>query len=246
MCQMASVPFRYFLTFHVPCSRVCIYTKPELGHHCTCRFPSSDADTPSTVMTTAVGNLDVFLSGMSLYNPDQLAITFDVSRDPHQNKNFYSSVWEFQVKQDWIDLIHKSQNAPVPCPTMIHSDEKCAHFCSEWSIVGYGKGVFWDFFTIEPPLNEIERGTISAGKRPPPPPFFSCNNVILRRMVTNCITEMIVFIQYILRIMHWFHPCTSEFHRHCGNHTGQFKPTVQYSNAFYSSPSANDCPVPVK
>ena len=38
----------------------------------------------------------------------------------------------------------KSQNAPVPYPTMLHSEHKCAHFCSEWSIVGYGTGIFWD------------------------------------------------------------------------------------------------------
>ena len=40
--------------------------------------------------------------------------------------------------------IHKSQNAPVPYPTMLHPEQKCAHFCSEWSIVGYGIGLFWD------------------------------------------------------------------------------------------------------
>ena len=26
---------------------------------------------------------------------------------------------------------------------MLHSEQKCAHFCSEWSIVGYGTGAFW-------------------------------------------------------------------------------------------------------
>ena len=45
-----------------------------------------------------------------------------------------------------IDLIHKSQNAPVPYPTILHSEQKCAHFCSEWSIVGYGTGAFWDLW----------------------------------------------------------------------------------------------------
>ena len=37
-------------------------------------------------------------------------------------------------------VYHKSQNAPVPHPTMLHSvsEQKCAHFCSEWSIVGCG------------------------------------------------------------------------------------------------------------
>ena len=45
-----------------------------------------------------------------------------------------------------IDLIHKSQNAPIPYPTMLYSEQKCAHFYSEWSIVGYGTGAFWDLW----------------------------------------------------------------------------------------------------
>ena len=43
-----------------------------------------------------------------------------------------------------IDQFPKSQNAPVPYPTMLHSEQKCAHFCSEWSIVGYGISAFWN------------------------------------------------------------------------------------------------------
>ena len=42
------------------------------------------------------------------------------------------------------DLIQKSHNAPVPYPTMHHSEQKYAHFCSEWCIVGYGTGAVWD------------------------------------------------------------------------------------------------------
>ena len=34
-----------------------------------------------------------------------------------------------------VDLIHKSQNASVPYPTMLHSEQNCAHFCSEWDTV---------------------------------------------------------------------------------------------------------------
>ena len=45
-----------------------------------------------------------------------------------------------------IDRFHISQNAPVPYPTMFHSEQKLAHFCSEWSIVGYGTGAFWDLW----------------------------------------------------------------------------------------------------
>ena len=33
-----------------------------------------------------------------------------------------------------IDLIHKSQNAPVSYHTMLHSEQKCAH------------GAFWDLW----------------------------------------------------------------------------------------------------
>ena len=45
-----------------------------------------------------------------------------------------------------IDLILKSHNAPVLYPTVFHSEQKCAHFYSEWSIVGYGTGAFWDLW----------------------------------------------------------------------------------------------------
>ena len=35
-----------------------------------------------------------------------------------------------------IDWIHKFHNVAISYPTMLHSEQKCAHFCSEWSIVG--------------------------------------------------------------------------------------------------------------
>ena len=33
-----------------------------------------------------------------------------------------------------IDQSHKTQNAPIPYTTIHHSEQKCAHFCSEWCI----------------------------------------------------------------------------------------------------------------
>ena len=48
------------------------------------------------------------------------------------------------VRLNWPDS--ESQNAPVPYPRMLHSEQKCAHFCSEWSIQGYGTGAFWDLW----------------------------------------------------------------------------------------------------
>ena len=41
------------------------------------------------------------------------------------------------------ELIKQSQNAPVPYPTMPHSEQKCAHFCSEWNVVRYVTGADW-------------------------------------------------------------------------------------------------------
>ena len=44
---------------------------------------------------------------------------------------------------NWPNSPH---NLPVPYPTMHHSEQKCAHFCSEWCIVGYGTGALWDLW----------------------------------------------------------------------------------------------------
>ena len=43
-----------------------------------------------------------------------------------------------------VDPIKKFQNALVSYPTMLNSEQKRTHFCSEWSIVGYGIGALWD------------------------------------------------------------------------------------------------------
>ena len=45
-----------------------------------------------------------------------------------------------------IEQSHKSHNVPVPYPTMHHSEQKCAYFCSEWCIVGYQTGALWDLW----------------------------------------------------------------------------------------------------
>ena len=34
----------------------------------------------------------------------------------------------------------------MPYPTTLHSEQKCVCFCSEWSIVGYGTGAFWNLW----------------------------------------------------------------------------------------------------
>ena len=42
--------------------------------------------------------------------------------------------------------INKPQDWPLPNPTMHHSEQKCAHFCSEWHIVKYGTAALWDLY----------------------------------------------------------------------------------------------------
>ena len=55
-----------------------------------------------------------------------------------------------------IEQFHKSHNAPVPYPTMLHSEQKCAHFCSEWGIVWYGTGAFWDLWIRSTNHNKMQ------------------------------------------------------------------------------------------
>ena len=41
---------------------------------------------------------------------------------------------------------HKPQNASLPYPTMPHSEQQSAYFCSEWCIVWYGTGALRDLW----------------------------------------------------------------------------------------------------
>ena len=53
---------------------------------------------------------------------------------------------------------------------MLHSEQKCAYFCSEWSIVGYGTGAFWiceldqsmGFLTWDPYRSTCLRGSFHS------------------------------------------------------------------------------------
>ena len=46
--------------------------------------------------------------------------------------------------------IHKSQYAPIPYLRILHSEQKCAHFCSEWS-----NKAFWDMEQVHSGICEI-------------------------------------------------------------------------------------------
>ena len=72
-------------------------------------------------------------------------------------ENVFENVWKMAAILSWpqcvkgntgdaIDISHKSHNVPVPYPTIQHSEQKCAHCCSERCIVGYGTGALWDLW----------------------------------------------------------------------------------------------------
>ena len=98
---------------------------------------------------TKVGTLYIYASIENYFNNQTYMNIFMKMCMEHWGRESLYTTWK-----SWtiichvfaIDLIHKSQNAPVPYPTMLHSEQKCAHFCSKWSIVGYGPGTFWDLW----------------------------------------------------------------------------------------------------
>ena len=45
-----------------------------------------------------------------------------------------------------IDQSQKYHSAPVPYSAMHHSEQECAHHCSDWCIVGCGTNVLWDLW----------------------------------------------------------------------------------------------------
>ena len=74
-----------------------------------------------------------------------------------------------------IHLIHKSHNAPVPYPTMHHSEQKCAHFCSQWWIMGYGKGALWEMCDWSIVLTCSETGILKVSNRKGPNQYMYWN-----------------------------------------------------------------------
>ena len=47
-----------------------------------------------------------------------------------------------RMAQEWTNS--QIPECTVPYPTMHQLEQKCAHFCSEWCIVGYVTGALWD------------------------------------------------------------------------------------------------------
>ena len=54
----------------------------------------------------------------------------------HQYPFWYSQLQDIHLTNPTMHLSH--------IPQYNHSEQKCAHFCSQWCIVGYGTGALWD------------------------------------------------------------------------------------------------------
>ena len=67
---------------------------------------------------------------------------------PYLQIVYHAPTWSRCNGKECILWMNKFHTSSVECTSsispMIHSEKKCAHFCCEWSIVGYGTGVFWN------------------------------------------------------------------------------------------------------
>ena len=62
-----------------------------------------------------------------------------------------------------IEQPHKSQNAPVPRSKIHHSEQNCAHLCSEWCIGGYGTDALWHLW-IRSSISRSSNNNSSNGR----------------------------------------------------------------------------------
>ena len=71
-----------------------------------------------------------------------------IKQPPHQVEVLYTTLLCQIIvpKRKPINQINKSHNALVLYPTMHHSEQKCAYFCSEWCIVGYETSALWNLW----------------------------------------------------------------------------------------------------
>ena len=62
-----------------------------------------------------------------------------------QPREYKSPYYAYRCLSVLIEQFRNSRHdIPVSYPTMHHWEQRCAHFCSQWCIVGYGTGALWD------------------------------------------------------------------------------------------------------
>ena len=112
-------------------------------HHNSQRMPSTLSLTPSnhdclkivSISQSVSSRLNFFVAGAMAQSIKWLIICEQGTWLPWNGR-----IGSWNLHRD-NQISH--QHAPVPYPAMLHSEQKCAHFCSEWSIVVYGTGVFY-------------------------------------------------------------------------------------------------------
>ena len=78
---------------------------------------------------------------------NQISITETMNQPPpFQAPRPINWIQDRTAMDKTMDQFHQTQNAHVPHPTLLHTEQKCAHLCSEWSIVGYATGAFWELW----------------------------------------------------------------------------------------------------
>ena len=111
-----------------------------------------------------------------------------------------SILLRYHVAQPWcvrgFGLVHKFHN-----PTMHHSEQKCAHFCSEWCIVGFGTDALWDWWdwSIGEAVKQINTEPLIVIGR-------SHHVCIAQPKHWNCIHvfyEALIIIMRVDSLLHW-------------------------------------------
>ena len=102
-----------------------------------------------------------------------------------------------------INQSHNSHNAPVSCATIHHSEQKCAHFFSEWCIAGYGTSVLWDLWDWSihrRPVDSPHKGSV----------WFPCHDVTAHGLVQNCGISMALHYYNDLKLSRKFQPMAAQ------------------------------------
>ena len=98
----------------------------------------------------------------------------------------------------------------VPHPTMLHSEQKCAHFCSEteWSIVGCGTGAFWDLW-----YTDLYRPCLTAIR------LWLCSSLCWDWPSLPCHCLLLAYCwkpNHCSQVLYWRLHNTTQYGFHCG------------------------------
>ena len=131
------------------------------------------------------------------------------------------------VLYDW-DMTSNSPNSQIPeCTCSIShnalsSEQKWAHFCSEWNIVECGTGAFWDLWnwSVHRPYSRhvTERMGCNVAIHPPPSIYPKAGNGALRdqwAIKYNCQNDSSTIAFTVRDLVHWNYVISQNIPRVC-------------------------------